>query len=98
MQIASERKSDTKAKVLASYTDDTIIMSVEVETLPNPENKPGKNAELHINPTTKELFYEYVDVPLSHIEAMLKKENEDLRAQQKLMQDALDELLLGGGM
>ncbi|MED1784226.1 hypothetical protein P4V43_20605 [Brevibacillus fortis] len=34
-----------------------------IEGLPEAERKTGKDAKLYFNPQTKEMWYEYVDVP-----------------------------------
>ncbi len=47
-----------------------------VETLPTPEQIEGKVANLKYNPTTKSLYYEYVDkvpVPKTEIELALER-------------------------
>lgn len=64
----------------------------------------GKNTQLYINPTTNELWYEYIDViptpePVTpqRVEA-LEAENANLKDQQALMQAVLDDLILNGGV
>lgn len=71
MNIVSTPISETKAKVLASYTDDTLITNVAINTLPASDAQVGKKSELFINPTTGELFYEYTDKPLTETEQVL---------------------------
>lgn len=58
---------------------------------PLPETKTGKNAVLYINLETNQLWYEYVDRPLTP-----EEELQQLKERQALMQQALDDLLLGG--
>ncbi|WP_243432523.1 hypothetical protein [Lysinibacillus sphaericus] len=50
---------------------------VERSAVPQPENK-GKIARLYINPQTKEMWYEYEEIPKSEIE-ILRDENRDLK-------------------
>jgi hypothetical protein len=66
--------------------------------IPQPEIQQGKLALLYINIETDELFYKYVDRPLTPEEKLqlLEQENEELKARIEVMQQALDELLLGG--
>lgn len=56
--------------------------------IPEPESIEGKVPRMFLNPTTREIFYEYVDRPLTP--------EEELRQRIELMQQALDDLLLGG--
>lgn len=78
MKIASIIITETKAKVLAVYTDDTNINTVAIAELPEPESQLGKNSELFINPNTGELFYEYIDKPLTETEQVLQQRISDL--------------------
>jgi hypothetical protein len=78
MKIASLTVTETKAKVLAAYTDTTNITDVAVNNIPDPETQIGKNAELFINPLTGELFYEYTDKPMSETEQVLHQRISDL--------------------
>lgn len=64
-----------------------------VDSLPQKEHIEGKAPILHINPQTKEMWYEYQDVRNPFTE-----EIDILKQQIALMQQALEELLLGGGM
>jgi hypothetical protein len=50
-----------------------------------------KNPVLYCNPQTKEVWYEYEDRPLTP-----EEEIQQLKVRQALMQQALDDLLLGG--
>lgn len=78
MNIVSTTISGTKAKVLASYTDDTNITNVDISTLPTPEIQVGKDAVLYIDTVTKELSYEYIDKPLTEMEQVLQQRISDL--------------------
>jgi hypothetical protein len=62
-----------------------------VNELPQRDHIPGKVPVLHINPQTKELWYEYVDE-----KTPLTDDVNALKNQIQLMQQALDDLLLGG--
>ncbi|GIP25481.1 hypothetical protein J23TS9_06110 [Paenibacillus sp. J23TS9] len=97
MKIVSLQENDTKAKVIATYTNETLITHVDVSKLPEPESKLGKVAELCINTTTNELFYEYIDVPLTESEKLLKVRLDQAEAETELMKKALEELILSGG-
>lgn len=76
MIILSIPESETKAKVVGSYLDSTVIANVEAQTLPDPTEQVGKNAILYINPQTKELFYEYEDRELTDDEKQEQSEQE----------------------
>lgn len=39
------------------------IQGIFIEKIPEPIIQDGKNPILHINPNTKEMWYEYVDIP-----------------------------------
>lgn len=70
--------SDTKVKVDGCYTNDTQTITIPATTPPNcPENQVGKDAILYLNPTTGELFWDFVDRPLTDTEIIvqLKAEN-----------------------
>jgi hypothetical protein len=64
---------------------------IQVEELPVGENRKGKSAVMYLNPQTEEVWFEYTDRKLT-----LEEENQDLKEKQALMQQALDELILGG--
>jgi hypothetical protein len=69
-----------------------------VESIPEPEAIPGKVPILKFDKNNKELYYEYIDRPLTTEEKLqlIEQENQDLKNRIELMQQALDELLLGG--
>jgi len=89
LNIVSNQISDTKAKVLNAYSNNTPITNVDIDVLPIPENRLGKIAELYINPTTGELWYEYIDAPMTETEQILFDKLAEMQA-------AMDELILGG--
>jgi hypothetical protein len=90
-----------RSKVIATFHESVTlpedIPSNEFIHLPNYEYPPfvnvpfGKEAVLYVNLETNELFYEFEDRPLTRDE-----EIHLLKEKQSLMQQALDELLLGG--
>lgn len=55
-----------------------------VEDIPKPEIKSGKLANLKINVKTNELFYEYVDRPLTQDEELAK-----VRAENEILTESL---------
>lgn len=64
---------------------------VLVEEIPEPEEKEGKNAILHCNPGTKELWYEYEDIPKTPEE----EQQEKIEAEVKELRQIID-ILIGG--
>jgi hypothetical protein len=60
-----------------------------VDSIPEPQEIEGKIPVLKFNGT--ELYYEYVDRPLTP-----EEELEQLKERIEIMQQAMDELLLGG--
>jgi hypothetical protein len=77
---------------------EVIDANILVDSVPTPDTIEGKMAVMYVNPQTKELWYEYVDRPLTPEEKiqLLEQENQDLKNRVELMQQAMDELLLGG--
>ena len=51
-------------------TEEDKVGSIEVEELPKFENN-GKLPQLHINRETKEMWYEYIDIPKTENEILL---------------------------
>lgn len=70
-----------------------IANNILVEDVAEPLKEPTKNPIHYINPISKEQWYEYVDRPLT-TEEQLQEANKRI----DLMQQALDELLLGGAL
>lgn len=67
---------------------------VFIDTLPAPDApKKGIDNRLHVNPKTKEVWYEQFEVPLSNDD-----EISQLKKQQALMQSAIDDMLMTGGV
>lgn len=69
---------------LPNYDDIVFVDRVD------PEQIEGKYAVMYYNPQTNSVFYEYFDIPPTP--------EEELRQRIELIQQALDTLLLGGGM
>jgi hypothetical protein len=81
MKIAATNIVEGKARVIASYTNDTPIVDVNLSVLPEPEKRDGKIAQLFVNPTTGEVWYEYLDAPMSETEQILNEKNASLTQQ-----------------
>jgi hypothetical protein len=71
---------------------------IEVEEIPTPEMIAGKTPVLMYNVQTNELYYEYIDRQLTPEEKLqlLEQENQELKNRIEIMQQALDDLILGG--
>jgi hypothetical protein len=90
-----------RSKVIATFHSSIPLPSNipqnEFIELPNYEQPPfvnvpmGKEAVLYVNLETNELFYEFEDRPLT-----LEEKLQQLEERQNLIEQALDELLLGG--
>lgn len=74
-------------------TDEQKATAIVVESVPEPENRPGKSATLKYSETDG-LYYDYVDCPLTQEEQMeaLKAENQSLNT--AIVE--LYEIVLGG--
>ena len=83
--------SDTVGKVNMAHYQPQLLSESEraggliVNDYPNPELVKYKSAIPYINLETKEVYYEYVDRPLTK-EEQLEKENEELKAQLAALQ------------
>ncbi|MEQ6355906.1 hypothetical protein ABNX05_14850 [Lysinibacillus sp. M3] len=93
--IIIPNSEDTKVKVSAVFSFDEIAVEYDMSNLPQPENKPGKSAELFYDKETKELFYEYKDIPKTELE-LLQEENEKFKISQADQDENIMLLLLGG--
>jgi len=68
---------------------------IEVDAVPEPEQREGKIPVLHVSAQTKELWYEYVDRPLTELEQQMAA----LHADNLVALEAvatLYEMMLGG--
>lgn len=68
-----------------------------VESVPEPEQTKEKSAILHCNPQTKELWYEYEDIPKTN-EELLQEELLQLKQRQEATDAAILQLLIEGRM
>jgi hypothetical protein len=75
---------------LGKTEDELRQIGALVDEIPEPEQIEGKMAVMYYNPQTNRVYYEYIDRPLTP--------EEELQRRIDLMQQALDELLLNGGM
>ena len=72
MIIVGTTISDTKVKVDGCFVDGSQSIVITATTPPNPpENQVGKDTVMFLNPVTGELFWEYVDRPLTDAENMV---------------------------
>jgi hypothetical protein len=80
-------------------TQQLLAIGELVDHIPSVEIKEGYGSRLIFNKTTKQFRHEYlkIDIPQTTEQKVkfLEKKNEELKQQQALMQQALDELLLG---
>lgn len=93
-----EKETETRAVVTLMYhvtppPEFDGVPRIEVEEMPLPEPTFAKDAIMYANPTTGEVWFEYIDRPLTP-----QEENQRLKEKQELMQKALDELILGGAL
>lgn len=59
-----------------------------VDSIPEPQQIEGKSPIMYINPSTKEVFYEYIDIP---------KTKEELQEERiTMLEQAINDLILGG--
>jgi hypothetical protein len=69
MIVIGTRISETKVKVDGSFIDGSQTNTISAVVPPNPPaNVEGKDAVLYLNPVTGELFWDYVDRPLTDSE------------------------------
>lgn len=70
-------------------------LGFEVAEIPEPTITPGKLAVLYANPLTRELWYEYVDAPLTPEDkvAKMEEENTNMKNQITTMQETINFLL-----
>lgn len=69
MVIVGTAVTNTKVKVDGSFIDGSQTETISAVAPPNPpENQIGKDVVLYLNPVTGELFWDYVDRPLTNTE------------------------------
>lgn len=77
MIIIGTQITDTKIRVDGSYVDGSNIEKISASSPPNPpENKFGKDSVLYLNTETGELFWDYIDRPLTDIELILQSQSD----------------------
>jgi hypothetical protein len=94
MKVLYKRINEEKARVIEYSIDDSVTFEGDtliVSTIPLPDNIEGKTPILYVNPTNSTFWYEYEDRTLTP-----EEELKQLKERQKLIQQALDDLLLGG--
>lgn len=89
--FTGKKISDTDEIVTTQYfaieqlTQEQLSKAILVESVPdNPERQIGKGTYLHINPQTKELWYEYVDRPLTDSEIITQQEERIAELEQAI--------------
>lgn len=68
-----------------------------VDSIPEPQQTEGKLAILYCNPDTKETYYEYEDMPKTPEDEQAER-IEQLEQQLVITQEAIDFLIMMGGM
>lgn len=104
VKIVLEEINPTKAIPLIifnEFDEEQPLKPNEIITnavIPEAEAIIGKQANLYYNRQDDVFYYEYVDRPLTPEEKLqlIEQENQDLKNRIELMQQALDDLLLGG--
>jgi len=77
MIIVGETVLSTKVKVNGAFVDGSHIETIAADSPPNPpENQIGKDAVLYLNPATGNLFWDYVDRPLTDSEKISQSEEQ----------------------
>ncbi|WP_035296233.1 hypothetical protein [Brevibacillus thermoruber] len=94
--ITHDGSSATKARVEVIHYQpqylppEVIEKGIIVDEVPDPNPPANKVGILFINPQTQEMWYEYVDRPLTPEERIAQ-----LEEQLRITQEAVDALLLG---
>jgi len=94
MLLFVENINETKAKVFTIHyrpdllTDEQKLNGILVDTIPEPQQIANQQATLYINPTTKELFYEYIEIPQQDV----SNELETMRAEIARLQSELSRI------
>jgi len=88
--IIIENSEQTKTKVVSVFSFGEIAVEYDMSNFPQPEDIKGKRAELFYDKETKQLYYEYIDLPKTEIELMQEATEElklviaeSVEAQQK---------------
>ena len=90
MIIVGTTITDTKVKVDGCFVDGSQSVNIDATTPPNPpENQVGKDTVMFLNPVTGELFWDYVDRPLTDAEAILQLKSENAQVVLALVMGGL---------
>lgn len=76
--IIINNTEETKVKVVSVFSFGEIAVEYDMSTFPQPENMPGKLAELFYDKETGKLYYEYTDIPKTALE-LLQEETQQLK-------------------
>lgn len=76
--IIIENTEEKKVKVAAVFSFGEIAVEYDMMDFPQPEDIKGKRAELFYDKETKQLYYEYIDLPKTEIE-LLQEETQKLK-------------------
>ena len=96
-----EKESEERAKVVLIYhvePPQNLLNSrdyITVDEVQEPEQKEGKSPLLYCNPQTGDVWYEYVDRPLTP-EETLNKKLEEQQSQIEELTLLLGDMVLGG--
>ncbi|MFJ5565194.1 hypothetical protein [Lysinibacillus xylanilyticus] len=74
--IIIENSEETKVKVVSVFSLGEIAVEYDISAMPQPENIAGKTYELYYDKDTKELYYEYTDLPKTEIQLLQEATNE----------------------
>ena len=91
-----KKESEIKAKVILEYNIEPSKKMLEkehatVEKIIEPEKGKGKIPQLYCNPSTKELWYEYIDISKTK-EELREEEIKKLKQQLEQCQQSITEL------
>ncbi len=78
MIVIENDSEKTKVKVLSVFSFGEIAVEYDTSNFPQPENIEGKTYELFYDKETKQLYYEYTDIPKTEIE-LLQEETKALK-------------------
>lgn len=69
---------DKNVRVVGVFSFDEIAVEYDMTDFPQPKDIKGKRAELFYDKETKQLYYEYIDLPKTEIE-LLQEETQKLK-------------------
>ncbi len=88
MLVIGKLDSTGKIRVDGCFSDGSTASNIAVTNPPNPpESKIGHDTVLFLNSETRELFWDYIERPLTNEEtvAILKQENAELKTKNAEM-------------